>query len=442
MEEKDFLKYLLATHKISNEEAKECWQECLSKQQKIEETLLKGNYLTYFTPALLKQYMLEFEDHYAKINPENSEKLEKLATSEENLLEEIKQFSFGKEQFLTPSTETLIERAPSKEETTVFPSQKLLNKIPLVQKERYQLLRTLGEGGMGVVQLVKDNLLGREVALKKIKTRRSDFKKLSLGEKAMLWRLNKEAEITAILEHPNIVPLYEMQQYPLATPLTSSGDHSGREGEVCFTMRKVAGRTLRKILKEKREHLTRFDYSEEYDEGKLLGIYLKVCDAMTYAHNQGVVHRDLKPENIMVGQFGEVYVMDWGIAKKLKGESYSKAEEIPQNLSVEVEEKINSKAIAHSQEEELLEKIAVGNSRIIEEMKTIGGMGTEGYMAPEQRENAIKVTFQSDIYSLGQILRECFVLLSPWEEFQEQIQNDNRRREQEEHQKKRKRKGV
>jgi tetratricopeptide (TPR) repeat protein/serine/threonine protein kinase len=265
---------------------------------------------------------------------------------------------------------------------------------------------------MGVVQLVKDHLLGREVALKKIKSNQN-WKDLSKKQKMMLWRLSKEAEITAILEHPNIVPLYEMQQAP------SAG--SGTDGEICFTMRKVEGRTLRDIFRSKNN-----GQEENYDENKLLGIYLKICDAVSYAHSKGVIHRDLKPDNVMVGQFGEVYVMDWGIAKRQTPEKM----DIPLKHSQESNEetlerrdpfkKTTPKAtrpqtgtLFEEEEEDLL----------AEEIKTIGGMGTQGYMSPEQAENAALVTAKSDIYALGNILRECYTLLSPLEEFKKQLKN-------------------
>jgi tetratricopeptide (TPR) repeat protein/tRNA A-37 threonylcarbamoyl transferase component Bud32 len=403
MNEKDFLKYLVVNHKISKEQAKQCWQECASKNQRIAETLIKGG---YFTPAILKQYAMKFRNSALKPLLEKSEETPIASTPEENLLEKLQQFSKREENTPTPSHGTLVASTLSKAETDDPPSQKITKTAPIMQKERYEVLQTLGEGGMGVVQLVKDNLLGREVALKKIKTTRSHLKNLSDREKAMLWRLNKEAEITAILEHPNIVPLYEMQQE--------------KEGEICFTMRKVEGRTLRKILKAKREG------DPEYDESKILGIYLKVCDAMAYAHSSGVVHRDLKPDNIMVGQFGEVYVMDWGIAKKLnqeKNDSGFQQSQLAETIDMQEPNNLHPTTVV-----EVLEKTAVGESKIAEGMKTQGGMGTEGYMAPEQRENASKVTPQSDIYSLGQILRECFVLLSPMEEFEQQIEENTVKR--------------
>ncbi|MEK7485108.1 MAG: SUMF1/EgtB/PvdO family nonheme iron enzyme [Planctomycetota bacterium] len=355
MEGKAFLNYLLSANRITEKQAEQCWEKCISQNQELAKTLIQEGYLSVL---LLKQYALEFK------NP-------------------------------TPSHPTVLASSPLKEETNPFSSQTKTSSLPVVQEERYTVLKTLGEGGMGVVQLVKDNLLDREVALKKIKANPTQLQNLSEKQKAMLWRLNKEASITAILEHPNIVPLYEMQQQ--------------EAGAICFTMRKVEGHTLREILKMKREG------QKTYDENKLLGVYLKVCDAMAYAHSKEVVHRDLKPDNIMVGQFGEVYVMDWGIAKKLNPDESD----------------------AGKQLQCALEQTTIGESALLEEeMKTIGGMGTEGYMAPEQREKAALVTAQSDVYALGNILRECFTLLSPSEEFKKQIEQDRLKRKLAKRQKK------
>jgi serine/threonine protein kinase len=125
----------------------------------------------------------------------------------------------------------------------------------------------------------------------------------------------------------------------------------------------------------------------QYHENDLLDIFIKICQAVSYAHSKGIVHRDLKPENIMVGQFGEVYVMDWGIAKKVKQDS--KEDPLEHCLFNE-----------NNTDKELQEEI----------YKTIGGLGTRGYMSPEQQEDASQVTPQSDIFALGQILKECFFL--------------------------------
>ncbi|MEK7485445.1 MAG: protein kinase, partial [Planctomycetota bacterium] len=228
-------------------------------------------------------------------------------------------------------------------------------------KERYTVLKELGEGGMGIVQLVRDELLGREVALKKLHVTNGLFQK---KEKHLLWRLQREAEIMAILEHPNIVPLYEMQ--------------TKDEGELQFTMKKVEGKTLRSLLEHSAEN--------DIEERKLLEILLKVCDGLRYAHSRGVIHRDLKPDNIMVGNYGEVYILDWGIAKKIgdvlsEGSDTSPLKDPRENF-----------------------------------YKTVGGIGTLGYMSPEQQKSAGEANERSDIYSLGKILRECYIRMSPWQE--------------------------
>ncbi len=221
---------------------------------------------------------------------------------------------------------------------------------------------------MGVVERVKDQVLKREVALKRIKFPSGSTQRLVKAQRIMLWRFRREASITAILEHPNIIPLHDMEEKA--------------SGELFFTMCKVEGETLTKKLRQKR------DKHEDLEEHKILEIYMKVCNAISYAHSRGVIHRDLKPDNIMIGKFGEVYVMDWGIAKLIH------------ETDTELENETNSAT----------------ESVNSEGMKTIGGMGTPGYMAPEQAENAALVTLKSDIYALGKILRECYTLLSPYEE--------------------------
>ncbi|MEK7486141.1 MAG: tetratricopeptide repeat protein [Planctomycetota bacterium] len=259
-------------------------------------------------------------------------------------------------------------------------------------KERYEVLETLGEGGMGVVQRVLDHFLEREVALKKIKSSSGKTNRLSETQQWMKWRLRTEVSIMACLEHPNIVPLYDMQQT--------------EKGEVFFTMRKIGGKTLSRLLEEKKDLLLRekeIRNPEEkeivtillknYSEPKLLAIFLKICDAVRYAHSKEIIHRDLKPENIMVGEFGEVYVMDWGIAKKRNRTDMT--DNLPERKTDHV--------------------------RLEPTQQTIGGMGTLGYMSPEQAENASQVNERADIYSLGKILKQFYTLMSPMEESQWKI---------------------
>lgn len=238
--------------------------------------------------------------------------------------------------------------------------------------DRYKILETLGQGGMGMVQRVQDSWIGREIALKKI---RSSTTSLSQEQSLSLWRFHREAAITSSLEHPNIIPLHDIQM--------------DANEDLYFTMRKVEGETLNQLLKKKREG------RQAYEEHQILGIFFKVCDAVAYAHSRGIIHRDLKPDNIMVGKFGEVYVMDWGIAKKLSEEN---------TLEDSVRKPSESTVLFTK-----------------EIFQTIGGIGTPGYMAPEQAENASDVSFQADIYSLGRILRQCYILMDPYEEFKELI---------------------
>jgi serine/threonine protein kinase/tetratricopeptide (TPR) repeat protein len=212
--------------------------------------------------------------------------------------------------------------------------------------------------------------------LKKIRSSSSiESQKLSKAQKLLLWRLSKEAEYLAILEHPNIIPLYDREKR--------------NTGESYFTMRKVEGKTLAQILKEKQEG------SQKYQELQLLSLFQKVCDAVGYAHSRSIIHRDLKPANIMLGSFGEVYVMDWGIAKKLGSKEENPTEETEAFWSKE---------------------------EYSDFFQTIGGLGTPGYMSPEQIACASEVDCRTDIFALGRILRECFTGYSPSEEFQKIFQ--------------------
>lgn len=320
---------------------------------------------------------------------------EKKMNSKDNNLEK----KLPKTKGLIPSE--IEEKAFSKEDSTEkYTLKKCFNTKEMAYEEtdstsfskpeqRYTVLKGLGEGGMGVVQLVQDNLLGREVALKKIHIKN---RTLQNKEKHLLWRLQREAEITAILEHPNIVPLYDLQKK--------------EDGDLYFTMRKVEGQTFNHLLKKQKANLLA-------EQNKSLSILLKVCDAISYAHSRGVIHRDLKPDNIMVGAFGEVYVMDWGIAKRL-GES-------------EVSEFSHNRSVSPPLEEEAQKTKIVWQenpdpSNLPELFRTMGGIGTMGYMPPEQHENASHVSAQSDIYALGIILKECFTALSPHEEFKLRLQ--------------------
>ena len=154
---------------------------------------------------------------------------------------------------------------------------------------RYQQDRELGRGGHGVVQLCRDQIVGREIA---VKTR--------IG-KRNLSRFIREARIQGQLEHPAIVPVYDLG--------IDEDDH------VYFSMKRLRGRTLRNVIKDLQagDHAT----AAQFPRSRLLQIFLTTCNALHFAHSRGVLHRDIKPANIMAGEYGEVYVLDWGVATML-----------------------------------------------------------------------------------------------------------------------------
>jgi eukaryotic-like serine/threonine-protein kinase len=221
---------------------------------------------------------------------------------------------------------------------------------PATLDARYEMREMLGEGGMGKVHLVLDRRMGREVALKAIHPDQASRPELRS-------RFVREAKIQAQLEHPSIVPVYE---------LCADGD------DAYFTMRRVRGVTLEQVI----EGLTKGkdDSALRFSQRKLLTAFGNVCLAVDFAHARGIVHRDLKPANVMLGQFGEVHVLDWGIAKVPEAD--------------------------HATGESLLEgdgtpaRTAVGTF-----------LGTLGFVSPEQLRGE-PVTASSDVYSLGAILFE------------------------------------
>jgi serine/threonine-protein kinase len=212
----------------------------------------------------------------------------------------------------------------------------------------------LGKGSHGEVYSTKDTLLGREVALKALKP---DYRaRATLKE-----RLLREARATAQLEHPNIMPVHEM----------GVSDELG----IYFTMKKVEGETLKEIL-DRLEAGTPF-FLAKYPLGLLLEIFLSVCNGVAFAHSKGVIHRDLKPGNIMIGEYGEVLILDWGLVKKPSGHDD-----------------------AHNEIQLHMDEVDAGT-------KTVDGAisGTPNYMPPEQAEGRVDdINFQSDVYSLGAIL--------------------------------------
>ncbi|MGH9333297.1 MAG: serine/threonine-protein kinase, partial [Vicinamibacteria bacterium] len=216
---------------------------------------------------------------------------------------------------------------------------------------RYQMLTRLGEGGMGEVYLAFDQDLRRHLALKTVRAE---------CDKPQIWRFLKEAQVLAQLGHPNIVPVYEMG-------LTE-------EKKPYYTMPVVRGETLHQILSS--IDLEDPAYLRVFSLTRLVQIFLQVALAVEYAHVKGVVHRDIKPANIMVGEHGEVMLLDWGVAK-LVGEA---------DVSTEAKEDITQSGFA---------------------------VGTPTYMAPEQVTGEA-VDARTDVYALGILLYEILTLSPPF----------------------------
>jgi len=217
---------------------------------------------------------------------------------------------------------------------------------------RYKLREFIARGGMGVVYAAEDEKLSRRVALKVLDTPDAN------GE--LTSRLMREARILAQLEHPGIVPVHDVGVLP--------------GGWVFYSMKFVEGLRLDR-------YVVQLDSLPER-----LRLFLRVCDAVAFAHARGVLHRDLKPANIMVGSFGEVLVMDWGLAKILREHSLSRDEPL-----------LTSGQKTNSENDSTPSTVITGYGTV---------MGTPGYMAPEQaRGETEKVDVRSDIFSLGALLK-------------------------------------
>src|SRR5688572_18364746 len=158
---------------------------------------------------------------------------------------------------------------------------------------RYERLDLLGQGGMGTVWLSRDARIGRRVAMKTVRHGEADA-----GTRA---RFLREARVQGQLEHPAVVPVYDLGTTP--------------EGDVFFTMKRVRGDTLALIIQRLRNSDVMGAAASPYSERRLLTAFSQICLAVDYAHARGVLHRDLKPENLMLGDHGEIYVLDWGVAR-------------------------------------------------------------------------------------------------------------------------------
>ncbi len=228
------------------------------------------------------------------------------------------------------------------------------------EDDEYTILESIDRGAMGEILIARDNKLRRTVAYKRIHPHVAEIP-------SYLGRFYMEAQVTAQLQHPSIVPVYGLMV---------------KDNVVGYAMKLIDGITLKALLQET---MKQYDEKGEPDEHHTLHArlehFLKVCDAMHYAHRKGVIHRDLKPLNIMVGPYNEVYVMDWGIAKTIEVDKET------------FDDKTERVGYDHSDKSD---RTMIGQV-----------MGTPAYMSPEQAQGENDtLDHRSDLYSLGLILFE------------------------------------
>jgi serine/threonine-protein kinase len=232
----------------------------------------------------------------------------------------------------------MVDDARTVQDATVVPAGSVAVRVEL-PPAGYDFGEVIGKGGMGEVIAAHDLRIGRDVAVKRMHA--------GMGDADAVSRFLREARIQARLDHPAIVPVHELG--------------TDAEGRPYFTMKRLAGETLAQRL------------STGGRMQPLLRAFIDVCLAVELAHTRGVVHRDLKPANIILGNFGEVYVLDWGIARVI----------------AEHDERVDAQAV----------------DTVDENTQTGAILGTPGYMAPEQI-NGKEVTGATDVYALGAILFE------------------------------------
>lgn len=240
---------------------------------------------------------------------------------------------------------------------------------------RYDIGASLGTGGAGIVVKARDREIGRVVALKTLK----------LGadtEPPLVERFLAEARITAQLEHPNIIPVYDLGQMERGLPF--------------YTMRVVKEQSLQDVL-------TSPELRRQWPLVRLVGAFVQVSRALAYAHRRGVIHRDIKPENVLLGDYGEVYLADWGNAKLLTSLGAA---------GLGAEERLSPASIDPVR----VEGGSAGFGRHLRETLPSGLSGTPGYIAPEQiRGDRVRVDHRADIFALGVVLYEILTGEHPFD---------------------------
>ena len=275
----------------------------------------------------------------------------------------------GQDQTTVPHRGRLTGTTPIAERATVETPSK--SRVTAVRDDReiggYAVQQQLGAGGMGEVFLCVDEALGRRIAVKRIRAERA-------AEEDARRRFAIEAQITAMLQHPSVIPVY-----------------SYADDGTYYTMRPVEGVTLSELLGQLRDEPPAV---AEWPTARLVRLFLQAANAVAYAHSRGVIHRDLKPSNIMIGPFEEVLVLDWGMAK--------------------VVEDLAEETVALRQDPgDSGDPVLVPNRRLTADTASKVMVGTPAYMAPEQLRGD-GASYLSDVFALGLILYELLALRRPW----------------------------
>jgi serine/threonine protein kinase len=269
-----------------------------------------------------------------------------------------------------PACQKRIERLRRGELTAVdlaspaTPDQLYLRKEPLPTGPRYTRTSLHASGGMGSVWLAHDTQVGRDVALKELRA------EAAAGPTAK--RFLREAMITGRMEHPGVVPLYEI-------------GHDPATGRPFYTMRFVRGQTLGARAADFHDR-RRAGHDDPLELVRLLTAFVSVCNTVAYAHSHGVIHRDLKGENIILGDFGEAIVLDWGLAKRL-----DESDDAPDTAAPAV-------------------TLPDAGDTVMGEV-----LGTPAYMAPEQADGRLDLVGpRTDVFGLGAILYQILTGRAPF----------------------------
>jgi formylglycine-generating enzyme required for sulfatase activity len=276
-----------------------------------------------------------------------------------------------------------LERLQERWESRVKGIDRLLGEIGSTADfaSRYSIDGPLARGGMGAILRVLDHKLGRPLAMKVMLRQAGDHACDTPPITArQLARFRDEARIMGCLQHPGIVPVHELGVDP--------------EGRAYFTMKLVNGQTLASVFERQSSG------DPNWTRPRVLTLIQRVCEAVAYAHGQGVIHRDLKPTNVMVGGFGEVYVMDWGLARQVGGPDLPQTADAPDPAGAELREQVTL-------------------------TREGGVIGTPDYMSPEQAAGRIAdMSPASDVYSLGAMLYRMIAGHPPYRRREESVASD------------------